>query len=322
MTEFSTKKRKGKSVAAGGVDTGKHWLDAAISNDGSTLRCANTIEGRIQLVAFFKSRGFARVGIEASGGYEFEAVAAMRAAGIEVEVFQPAQVRAYAKFLNQRAKTDRIDAALIAKCAAALDKIKNAPDPRLAAFAEQLTYIEQIEEDIARLRTRLDRYRDARFTDAIKADIARLRKLRREELRGLRGAVRAHADLARRLDLLVSIDGLGERTGLALLVRLPELGTMTNGQAGALAGMAPFTRKSGRWEGERHVEGGRSRVGKALFAAAQAAAQRWNKHLVDLYKRIKAQGKHHNVAVVACARKLVTFANAVLARGTPWATQS
>jgi transposase len=320
MAKFNTEKPAGQPV--GGVDTGKSWLDVAIVGDAAVLRCANSDGGRAELVAHLQRQGVRRVGIEASGGYEIEVVAAMRAAGLEVVVFQPAQVRAYARFLNQRAKTDRIDAQLIARCAAARRGSADAPDPRLAPFAEHLTFIEQIEEDIARLRTRLDRYRDPRLAEALKADIARLKTLRKEELRRLRAAVRAHDDLAGRLDLLVSIEGLGERTGLCLLIRMPELGSLTHAQAGALAGMAPVTRQSGRWQGESHVEGGRARVGKALFAAAQAAAQRWNKHLLDLYRRLKAQGKHHNVAVVACARKLVTFANAVLQRGRPWVPAS
>lgn len=320
MTKTNTKKPAGQAKAAGGVDTGKAWLDAAISNGGDALRCANTSAGREELIVFFARHGVRRVGIEASGGYEIEAVAAMRAAGLDVVVFQPIQVRAYAKFLNQRAKTDRIDARLIAQCVAAKNEIRPAPDARLAAFAEHLTYIEQIEEDKARQRTRLERFRDPRIIAAIEEEIARLRALLRAELRLLRKTVRAHADLAKRLDLLVSIDGIAERTGLCLLIRMPELGTMTNAQAGALAGMAPITRESGRWQGQRHVEGGRARVGKALFAAAMAASGRWNKRLVDLYRRLKAQGKHHNVAIVACARKLVTFANVVLHRGTEWTT--
>lgn len=318
MTKSSTNAHFEKPVATGGVDTGKQWLDAAIDDGKAPLRCANTDEGRRQLVDFFAARGVRRVGIEASGSYEIEAVAAMRAAGLEVVVFQPAQVRAYAKFLNQRAKTDRIDALLIARCAAAKTEVRSAPDARLEAFAEQLTYIEQIGEDITRHRTRLDRYRDERLIAAIKTDIRRLKARERLELRRLHAAVRAHADLARRLDLLVSIDGIGEKTALVLLIRMPELGSLTNVQASSLAGMAPVTRQSGRWKGESHVEGGRSRVGRALYAAAQAASGRWNKALVDLRQRIKAQGKHHNVAIVACARKLVTYANTVLARGTPW----
>jgi transposase len=103
---------------------------------------------------------------------------------------------------------------------------------------------------------------------------------------------------------------------------MPELGSISRERASSLAGMAPFTQKSGRWVGQTHVSGGRGRVGKALFAAAQAAAQRWNKALINLYQRLKANGRHHSVAVVACARKLVIFANTVLARGTPWVAQN
>ena len=306
---------------AGGVDVGKRWLDAAVSDDGEVCRCVNSDAGREELIGFFRRHGVCRVGVEASGGYEFEIVAAMRGAGLDVEVFQPAQVRAYARFLNQRAKTDRIDARLIAQCAAARRESRSAPDARLADFAEQLTYIEQIDEDIARLRTRLDRYRDRRLIEMMQEEITRLKARRRKELRCLRAAVVMHADLARRLDLLVSIEGVGERTALCLLIRMPELGALTNAQAGALAGMAPITRQSGSWQGERRVEGGRARVAKALFAAAQAAAQRWNRQLVELYRRLKEKGKHHNVAVVACARKLITFANAVLKRQERWSTQ-
>jgi transposase len=330
-THSNTKKRSrkpcrvvAKTGIAGGVDVGKAWLDAAVHGTTSKppLRHPNTPQGRAAIIGFFSEQGIKRVGIEASGSYEFEMVDAMREAGIEVIVFQPAQVRAYAKFLNLRAKTDPIDAALIAHCAAAQEKMRDRPDPRLAPLAEHLTFIEQIAEDIARLRTRRDRYRDPRFITAIKDEIAHLTKLRRTELAGLRTAVRVHADLAEKLDLLISIEGLGQPTALTLVIRMPELGTVTRERASSLAGMAPFTHESGRWVGQAHVEGGRSRVGKALFAAAQAAAQRWNKALVELYRRLRADGKHHNVAVVACARKLIVFANTVLARGTPWVPQN
>ncbi len=307
-----------KNPLAGGVDSGKLRLDAALAGDKATLACDNTPEGRMQLVAFFKERGVARVGIEASGGYEMEAVAAMRAAGIEVVVFQPAQVRAYAKFLNQKAKTDRIDAAIIARCVEASPNVRCTSDPRLVPLAEHLTYIDQIVEDIARLATRRDRYREPRLKAGINDEIKRLTKLRKLELRQLAALVKAHADLAERLKLLLSIDGLGERTALTLVIRMPELGSMTNAQAAALAGMAPVTRESGRWKGESHVEGGPGRVGKAVFAAAQAASQRWNKQLIELYQRLMAKGKHHSVAVVACARKMIVYANTVLARGAAW----
>lgn len=329
-SESTTKQRStkpgktmAKVVVAGGVDTGKDWLDAAIHGVAAKpLRCPNTSQGHAAIVRFFIEHKVKCVGIEASGSYEFEMVAAMREAGLIVIVFQPAQVRAYAKFLNLRAKTDAIDAALIARCAVAKQTRPACPDRRLEPLAEHLTFIEQIDEDIARLHTRRDRFRDERLLAALKEEIAHHTKRLRAELAKLRQAVRTHADLANRLDLLISIDGIGERTALTLVIRMPELGTLTREQASSLAGMAPFTQTSGRWEGEAHVQGGRARVGKAIFAAAQAAAQRWNKQLVALYQRLIDNGKHHSVAVVACARKLVIFANTVLARGTPWTPQT
>lgn len=307
----------------GGVDVGKSFLDAAIDDPAiPPIRAANTPEGRRAVAGFFRERGVRGVGVEASGGYEIEIVATMREAGLEVVVLQPAQVRAYAKFLNQRAKTDPLDAALIARCVTAQRTIKAAPDARLAPLAERLTLLEQIEEDMSRQRTRLDRFRDAALIAEIKQEIARLAARRRDALAALRVLVRQHADLAERLDLLVSIDGVGERTALTLVVRMPELGALSREQAASLAGMAPFTRRSGRWQGQAHVEGGRGRVGKAIFAAAQAAAQRWNKELVALYRRLRNRGKHHGVAVVACARKLIIYANIVLARRSPWIPQT
>ena len=325
-TKVRTKK-SGKAItpekSTGGVDVGKAFLDAAIHGQTSkALRQPNTPQGRAAIVDFFIAHGVERVGIEASGSYEFEIVDAMREAGLEVIVFQPAQVRAYAKFLNLRVKTDPIDAALIARCAAIAGKGHDNDDPRLAAFAEHLTFIDQIGEDIARLRTRLERFRDERLIGAIKDEIARLSNRQNAERARLRKVVRAHADLDERYRLLISIEGLGDPTALTLVIRMPELGHLTREQAASLAGMAPFTRQSGRWVGEAHVAGGRDRVGKALFAAAQAASQRWNKALVELYQRLKAAGKHHSVAVVACARKLIIYANTVLQRGTPWVPQS
>lgn len=170
--------------------------------------------------------------------------------------------------------------------------------------------------------TRRDRFREASLIAELEQEIAHLNARRRAALKALLALVRQHADLAERLDLLVTIDGVGERTALTLVVRMPELGTLSREQAASLAGMAPFTRQSGRWDGQARVEGGRGRVGKALFAAAQAAAQRWNKALVETYRRLRARGKHHNVAIVACARKLVIYANLVLTRRTPWVPQT
>lgn len=312
---------KSSNVICGGVDVGKAFLDVAVESGGAR-REHNTREGRAAVCAFFAAEGVTRVGLEASGGYEIEIAADLRAAGFEVALLQPAQVRAFAKAINQRAKTDRIDAALIARCVSVLKTPAREEDPRLAPLAERLTFLEQIEEDLARLRGRRDRYRDPDLIAELEAEIARGVARRKKGLADLLRLLRSNDDLARRFDLVESIDGIGARTALTLVVRMPELGAISRGQAASLAGMAPVTRESGQWRGQSHVGGGRGRVGRALFAAAQAACRRWNERTVALYNRLRAAGKHHNVAVVACARKLIVYANTVLSRGTPWNAQT
>src|SRR6185312_13974624 len=131
-------------------------------------------------------------------------------------------------------------------------------------------------------------------------------------------ALRSYDDLARRIDLVLSVPGIGERTAISLIVRMPELGRISREQVAALAGLAPFDDDSGKYKGQRHIAGGRGRLRRSLYAAALPAAFRWNKTLIDLYARLIARGKAHNAALIACARKLLIYANTVVARGTPW----
>lgn len=242
----------------------------------------------------------------------------MRAAGFDVVVLQPVQVKAYARFKLQRAKSDPIDAGLIAQCTAAWDEQRDAPDDRLTPFAEHLTMIEQIEEDIARAKVRRERYRDPRLKRMIEDEIKQKTALKRAELRLLLKAVRAHKDLARKLHLLHSIQGIGERTALALVIRMPELGKITREEAASLLGVAPFIHKSGIYKGLRRTGGGRARARTSLFAAAQAAARQWNPALIALYDRLVKAGKPHAVAIIACVRKMIIYANTVLAQDRPW----
>jgi len=272
------------------------------------------------LVEWLRRHKVKRVGIEASGGYEQAVIAELRRQRFVVVMFQPAQVRAYATFHLQRAKNDRIDATLIAVCTAAAKKVHPAPDPRLLLFAEQLTMIDQITEDIARLKNRLESCRNTRVQKLWKEDIARLVKREKVELKGLATAIREHRDLAERLDLINSIDGIGLKTGITILVRMPEIGQITREQAAALAGLAPYDDDSGDRIGVRHIAGGRERLRRALFTAALPASFRWNPQLIALYGRLTGVGKEHKRALIACARKLLIFANTVVARGTPWQT--
>ena len=140
----------------------------------------------------------------------------------------------------------------------------------------------------------------------------------RRELEALAQAVDQHPDLAERLALLVSIDGIGRPTALAILLRLPEIGRLNREQAAALAGLAPYADDSGERVGVRHIAGGRQRLRKALYGAALAAAFRWNHQLKAIYGRLIVAGKPHKVALIACARKLLIYANAVITRAAPW----
>jgi transposase len=309
------------SMVCAGIDTSKRKLDVALDGRGERVQVSNIAAGHKRLADWLRQHRVKRVGIEASGGYEQAVVAELRRQGFVVIVFQPVQVRAYAIFHLQRAKNDKIDAALIASCTAAVKKIHPAPDPRLVAFAEHLTMIEQIITDIALLKNRCESCRDSRIQGIWKAEITRLKKLEKTELKSLVAAIRQHRDLAERLDLIYSVDGIGVPTAVSILVRVPEIGRITREQVAALAGLAPYDDESGDFVGVRHIAGGRERLRRALYTAALPAAFYWNPQLIALYRRLIKAGKAHKVALIACARKLLIFANTVVARGTPWTTQ-
>ena len=317
----STKMSKTNTPTAG-IDTSKAKLDVAIHGRAGCSQVENNPSGWRRLVAELTEAGVARVGIEATGGYERGVVRHLREAGLVALILQPTQVKAVARLHLRRAKNDKIDAMLIAACAAAIEEPGIAPDQRLAVLADQLTFIEQIEEDMARFKIRLEHVDEPRLRRMVLADIARLKVRRAAEMLRLATAIRSHDDLARRLELVLSVPGIGERTALALIIRMPELGRVSREEAAALAGLAPFDRDSGIHKGQRHIAGGRSRLRRSLFAAALPAAFRWNKALIGFYERLVARGKPHKAALIACARKLLVYANTVVQRGTPWLDQT
>lgn len=310
------------SMIVAGVDIGKQWLDIACHPSGKAMRVANGASGHAALVAWLQEQGVRRIGMEASGGYERGVAHALRAAGFELVLFQPRQVRAFAMFRLKLAKNDRLDAALLAHCAAEVEAVRAAPDPRLEPLAEHLRLIEQMEADHARMKTRVEAYRTPRLQRALVREAERLARRIKAELLLLAKAIAAMADLSHRLALIESVRGIGRRTALSLLLLMPELGSLSRTQAASLAGLAPFDRDSGRHRGQRRIAGGRSRVRRALYAAALPASFRWNTNLVATYQRLIANGKNHKQALTACARKLLIFANAVLQRQTPRQNQS
>jgi transposase len=310
------------STVAAGIDTAKAKLDVAITGHSKCWQVCNAVAGWQDLIAVLRQHEVRRVGIEATGGYEQGVVRQLRKAGFEVLIIQPIQLRAFARLSLRRAKNDRLDAALIAAFVASREHIREAPDQRLAPLSELLTAIEQNEEDSARIKVRFEHIHDPWLRRTMLSDVKRL-KLRRAGLMArLAAALQRHDDIRKRLDLVQSIPGIGLRTALSLIVRMPELGSITREQAAALAGLAPFDRDSGKYRGERHIAGGRKRPRRSLYTAALSAAFLWNPALKAMYQRLVQRGKAHNQALIACARKLLIYANTVLARGTPWVPAS
>jgi transposase len=307
------------STVVAGIDTAKDKLDVAIHGQSTHWRVENNLKGWGQLRSELAKAEVGRVGIEATGGYERGVVRHLREAGFTVLVLQPIQVNAFAKVQLRRAKNDPLDAVLIAACTAVIEKPRIEPDQRLADLADHLTFVEQTEEDIARCKVRLEHIHDPQLRRTVVADIARLKARRLTQIRFIAKQLRAHPDLAVRLDLVRSIPGIGERTALAIIIRMPELGRISREEAAALAGLAPFDDDSGKHKGQRHIAGGRKRLRRSLVAASLPAAFRWNEALISLYARLRAKGKAHTAALIACARKLLIYANTVVARGTPWA---
>ena len=306
------------TMISAGIDIAKEKLDVAVDGNKQRWVMSNDPAGFLQLARLLRTHKVTRVGLEATGGYERHVTQYLRKAGFTVLVLQPRQVRAYAEALLRHAKNDRIDAGTIASFTALLKIARDAPDPRYQPLADLLTFIEQIEEDTARIKVRLEHVEDAAYRRIMEADIKRLKLRRTRMVKKLDTALRCHDDIAKRLDLVITIDGVCHRTALAFIIRMPELGCLTREQAAALAGVAPFDDDTGKHRGERHIWGGRARLRSSVYAATLPAAFQWNSQLIALYKRLIAAGKPHKVALVACTRKLVIFANTVLARGTPW----
>ena len=312
-------------ITTAGIDTAKAKLDIAIAAENpagpanaADWQVENAPDGWDELAIRLEEAAVTRVGIEASGGYERGVVRHLRRRGFEVLVLQPVQVKAFARVHLRRAKNDRLDARLIAACAATLKAATCQHDERLETLAQHLTFVEQIEEDIARIKMRLEHIDTSRLKNIALRDLARLTARRQSELARIKAELCKYQDLARRLELVASVAGIGERTAITLIVRMPELGQISREQIAALAGLAPFDDDSGKRSGHRRIAGGRGKVRRALYAAALPAAFRWNTALVRLYRRLTAAGKSHKVALVACARKLLIYANTVLQRGTPW----
>jgi transposase len=300
-----------------GIDVSKDRLDVHVRPAGAVLsysRDAAGIEALIGAVVPFAPQVIA---VEATGGFEMVVVASLAGASLPVVVVNPAQVRAFATAIGRRAKTDPIDAQVIAHFAAATrPQVRALPDAATQALADLVARRRQIIQMVV-----AEGQREKRASPRARKSIMRLLKTLRSELSALDGdideAVRGSPVWREKEDLLASVPGVGPIIARTMLAELPELGTLDRRQIAALAGLAPFTRQSGRWRGKSFIGGGRASVRTILFLGAMTA-MRWNPVLRSFYQRLRSAGKPKMLVLIAVARKLLTILNAIIRDGQKW----
>ena len=304
-----------------GIDVSKARLDVHLHPFGEHFVVDNDEAGVAALCArLLGLEGVQAVGLEASGRYERLAVAALAEAGLPVMVLNPAQVQAYAHALGKRGKTDPLDARLIALfLEATRPELRPLPD---AATQELAALMARRRQLVSMLVAERARYKQA-SPGVVRVSLARIITSLEDALKELDRDIDTHVRgtpvWREREDLLASVPGVGKTISRTLLAELPELGRLNPRQIAALAGLAPFTRQSGKWRGRSFIAGGRAPVRAALFMGALVAC-RHNPVLKAFRDRLVMAGKPKLVAIIAVARKLLTILNAIIRDQKPWTT--
>lgn len=300
-----------------GIDVSSQTLDGADAAGGAPWQEANTPSGIAAVVARCQAAAPTLIVLEATGVYHVSVTSALAAVGLPVAVVNPRQVRRFAESIGQLAKTDRLDAALLARFAAT---VRPTPRPLPDAQTQELAALVDRRRQLLELLT-MERNRLAVARRSVQPSL-------RQTIRALE---RALAALERETDdwiqgspvwrerenLLTSVPGIGPHTARTLIARLSELGRLSAREIAALVGVAPYAAESGRWRGARHIRGGRAEVRTGLYMATLTAV-RMNPVLCPVYRRLRAAGKPPKVALTACMRRLVVILNAMVRHNTRW----
>jgi transposase len=299
-----------------GIDVSKAQLDVAVRPDGR-FTVPNDEAGIAQVIARLSAEPPARVVVEATGGFEMPLAGALAAAGFPVVVVNPRHVRDFAKAAGKLAKTDTLDAQILARFAEVMrPELRPLPDEQTQTLAAILTRRRQLVEMLTAEKNRLGSARKP-VRKSLRTHITWLERELSHTDSDLAQAIRESPVWREKDDLLRSTPGVGPVLATTLLADLPELGTLTGKQIAALVGVAPLNRDSGTLRGKRTVWGGRAPIRAALYMAALVAS-RFNPVIRAFYQRLCAAGKAKKVALTACMRKLLIILNAMLKHRTPW----
>ena len=312
-----TNLKKSKTIVNVGVDVGKSFLDVCIHEKNIYWQEENNAPGIKRILKRLSYYEVERLVVEATGRYEFALAEAAFSKDIPVCIAKPLSVRRYAGAVEQLAKTDKIDAAIIAEYAAVIQpratprKSKNLIAIRdLLARRRQVMQMRTQELNRKGIMGKTFEVSCKRLIKAFDAEVERLEKK-------LNQHVQEQAEWSERREILKSAPGVGDTLTYTLLAEMPELGQLNNKQVGALVGVAPINRDSGKMRGKRRIQGGRANVRTILYMATLSAT-RCNPVIKAFYQKLVAQGKHKKVALTACMRKFITILNAMVRDNTAW----
>lgn len=310
--------KKRKTVINVGVDVGKHTLDICIHEKQLYWQEENTAEGITRILKRLSHYQVERLVVEATGRYEFELAQSAYSKGIPVCIAKPLSVRRYAGAVEQLAKTDKIDAGIIAQYAAVIQpRVTPQKSKNLIAIKNLITRRRQL----VNLRTQEMNRKGIMGKDLIVSCRRIIKHLDTEIQRiekRLSNHVKDQAEWTEKQTILKSTPGVGDTLIYTLLADLPELGELTNREISSLVGVAPINRDSGRLRGKRRIQGGRAEIRTVLYMATLSATQ-CNPVIKAFYKKLVAQGKHKKVAITACMRKFIIILNTMIKNKSEWA---
>lgn len=305
-----------------GIDVAKDSLDVHVRPTDQAWQVPNDAAGHETLRQRLTTMSDVLVVLEATGGYEVAVVAALAGASVAVVVANPRQIRAYARATGQLAKTDKLDARIIARFAEAVrPELRALPTEQTRVLDEMVTRRRQLVEMLGAEKNRRRVARDRRVQQRLEAHISWLKRALRELDRDLDTTIRSSGVWRETEDLLRSVAGVGPVTTATMLAELPELGHLTRRKIAALVGVAPMNRDSGQFRGRRTIAGGRPAVRRVLYMATVAAIRR-NPVIRAFYQRLRENGHQPKVAVTAAMRKLLTILNAMVRDGQVWRQQT
>ena len=304
-----------------GIDVCKNWLDAHILPQGCSLRVGNDAQGHRQLKRWLTKYDVGLIAIEATGKWHRQVHRSLHAGGFNVAIVNPLRARLFAEAIGLLAKTDRLDARMLALLAESLSPKAKAPASEVVESLQELvTGRDSAVAEKTALENQLDAANTPFLRRQLKARILRITK----DIAGLQTEIERQIAcdeaLTRRQAILLSIPGVGPVTAATLLASMAELGSCTAKQVAMLAGLAPLADQSGAREGRRAIRAGRAAARRVLYLCA-LSARRCNPAMAALYERLTAAGRPHKVALIAVARKLLVLANTLIGQDRLWLTQ-